>query len=81
MRTTLTLDPDVADALERQQAKRKTSFKETVNEALRLGLDQLARQASHRPRFHTRPVSLKPRVTNVDDVAELLALAEGEDFT
>ena len=38
MRTTLTLDPDVAQALKVRMTDRKTSFKEVVNETLRQGL-------------------------------------------
>lgn len=38
MRTTLTLDPDVAKLLEEEMAKRQTSFKRVVNDALRRGL-------------------------------------------
>ncbi len=38
MRTTLTLDPDVAKLLEQEMAKRQTSLKRVVNDALRRGL-------------------------------------------
>jgi hypothetical protein len=38
MRTTLTLDPDVAQELKVRMTARKTSFKEVVNETLRQGL-------------------------------------------
>lgn len=38
MRTTLTLDPDVAERLKRRMRERKTSLKHAVNEALRVGL-------------------------------------------
>lgn len=38
MRTTLTLDPDVTELLEREMAKRQMSFKRVVNDALRRGL-------------------------------------------
>lgn len=38
MRTTLTLDADVAELLEREMAKRQVSFKRVVNDALRRGL-------------------------------------------
>lgn len=38
MRTTLTLEPDVAAALRRRQRERGTSFKQEVNELLRRGL-------------------------------------------
>lgn len=38
MRTTLTLDPDVASKLKRRVRTRKVTFKQVVNEALRAGL-------------------------------------------
>lgn len=38
MRTTLTLDPDVAALLKKAVAKADVSFKQAVNEALRRGL-------------------------------------------
>jgi hypothetical protein len=38
MRTTLTLDPDVAQELKTRTADGKASFKEVVNDALRRGL-------------------------------------------
>ena len=38
MRTTLTLDPDVAQALHDQVHRRRSSFKEVVNDAIRRGL-------------------------------------------
>jgi len=39
MRTTLTLDPDVAARLERMTRERSISFKEAVNATLRAGFD------------------------------------------
>lgn len=39
MRTTLTLDPDIARRLKEQAGAENKSFKEIVNEALRRGLD------------------------------------------
>jgi len=39
VRTTLTLDPDVAARLDKEVARGKQTFKEIVNAALRRGLD------------------------------------------
>jgi hypothetical protein len=82
MRTTLTLDKDVAIALERLRKARRASMKQVVNDALRRGLWQMASAASPpRRRFRTRAVSLgRCLVGNVDNVAEVLAVAEGESF-
>ena len=38
MRTTLTIDPDVAEMLEREMRARQLPFKRVVNDALRRGL-------------------------------------------
>ena len=38
MRTTLTLDPDVVRLLEEERHRRRLSFKEVVNDAIRRGL-------------------------------------------
>jgi len=82
VRTTLTLDKDVAAALERLRKARRASLKQVVNEALRQGLGRMASPppAPRRP-FRTRAVSLgRCLVGNVDNVAEVLAVAEGESF-
>ena len=81
MRTTLTLDDDVAAELERLQLERKQSFKRIVNEVLREGLQGAGRpRRPHRP-FHTHAVDLGHcRLANVDDIAEVLALGESESF-
>lgn len=81
MRTTLTLDDDVAAALERARRQRDASLKEVVNEALRKGLPELARASRGRKKFRTRPLSLgKCLVPSLDNVARVLAIAEGETF-
>ena len=81
MRTTLTLDEDVAVLLERLQNEQKLSFKEAVNSALRLGLRQLETPPKRRKLYRTTSVSLgRCLQASLDDVAEVLAVAEGEDF-
>lgn len=78
MRTTLSLDDDVAAQLEQVRARGGRTFKELVNEALRLGLGQLDRDPKPAGPF-TRPVSLgRPRLPNLDDVSEAISVAEGE---
>jgi hypothetical protein len=81
MRTTLTLDDDVAALLTRVQQARKASLKQIVNEALRQGLNEMAAPARSRPRFETRSFDAGAcLVGSLDDIAEVLAIAEGEDF-
>ncbi len=38
MRTTITLDPDVEDLIRRQMHERRATFKQVVNESLRVAL-------------------------------------------
>ena len=81
MRTTLTLDNDVAAALERLRKARKLSLKRAVNETLRRGLAQASARSAPRARARTRAVSLgRCLIGNVDNVSEVLARAEGESF-
>lgn len=79
MRTTLTLDPDVDEELQRARAERGLKLKELVNTALRIGLKAM-RSTRRTRKFRTKAVSLGPKSSNVDDVAEVLALAEGDSF-
>jgi hypothetical protein len=81
MRTTLTIADDVAAQLDRVRSQRKARLKDVVNDALREGLKHLlVRKPSHTP-FQTASVSLgRCLIGNIDDVAEALAVAEGDDF-
>jgi hypothetical protein len=81
MRTTLTIADDVAAQLDRVRSQRKARLKDVVNEALREGLKHLAvRKPSPSP-FQTNSVSLgRCLIGGIDDVAEALAVAEGDDF-
>ena len=81
MRTTLTLDDDVAATLERVRAKGGLSLKEAVNEALRRGLQAIEEPEAPGPRYQTPTSSLgRCMVGTLDDVGEALAVGEGEDF-
>lgn len=53
MRTTLTLEPDVALKLKRVMAKRKVTMKQAVNDALRAGLAKAEKPAA--PKFKVEP--------------------------
>jgi hypothetical protein len=81
MRTTLTLDDDVAALLERQRKERNASWKDLVNEALRRGLQEMAAPAKQRAVFRTRSVALgRLQIAGIDDIGEALAIVEGEGF-
>ena len=79
MRTTITLDDDVAATLERKT--RDLGFNEFVNDVLRRGLNEMRTPAKRREPFRTRSVSLgRSRLPNIDNVTEGLAITEGESF-
>jgi len=81
MRRTLTLDDDVAAVLERLRKARDQSLKELVNEALRRELKQIDTPPKPRKPFRTKSVDVgRCRVGSIDNVAEALAVAEGESF-
>ncbi len=77
MRTTLTLDDDIASKLEAEARRSGRSFRTVVNETLRLGLVRPARQASVAPfNVRAKDLGLRPGLS-YDNVQELLDLAEG----
>ncbi|HTW53666.1 MAG TPA: CopG family transcriptional regulator [Stellaceae bacterium] len=81
MRTTLTLDNDVAAAIERLRRARGSNFKDLVNEALRCGLRELSVAAKPRQPFQTQSVDLgRVLIGSIDSVTDVLAAAEGEGF-
>ena len=81
MRTTVTLDDDLALRLEQLRAESGQSFKEVINEVIRIGLERRGfvetRQSEVRRPLKT--LSLGPELIDVSNVAEALAILEGED--
>lgn len=79
MRTTLTLDDDVA-ALVQQEAKRTgATFKGTINELLRRGL--VNSKPQKKERFVVTPLPLDTGLgTRYPKVADLLEALEGPDY-
>lgn len=57
MRTTVTLDPEVAEMLKQYAHRRRTSFKAALNELIRRGLSVQVRADGKRPGFVVRPHS------------------------
>ena len=80
MRTTLTLDDDVAVRVERERRKRKIPFKQTVNDLLRAGLDVVEKRQPVRKPFVTKGFDAGPSlIGSLDDIEEVLSRIEGED--
>lgn len=81
MRTTLTLDSDVAAQLNRLRHEQRAGLRTLVNDAMRLGLRQLAKPPRAKTCHQTRSVTLgRCLIGQIDDVSEALAVAEGDRF-
>lgn len=74
MRTTLTLDDDVAARVHRLCETTGISLKEGVNRLLRAGLDHTEQPCTPRPTYRLQPASMGPSAINLDRSGELLAL-------
>jgi len=81
MRVTITLEDDVAASLKRLGKAHHLKFNALVNLVLRDGIKSMIGPARKRKTFQTRSVDLGPcRIANVDNIAKVLAMAEGESF-
>jgi hypothetical protein len=81
MRTTLTIDDDVAVQLERLRRGRDVSLKDVINEALRRGLREMSAKPKPTKPFRTQAVDVGAvLIDNIDNVAEVLAIVEGESY-
>ena len=81
MRTTLTIEDDVAKLLESVRRGRNTSLKVVINEALRQGLRDMTKPPRRGKPYVTRSVSLgRCQFANLDDISEVIAVAEGDTF-
>ena len=81
MRTTLTLDDDVAALLERARKSGKKNLKTIVNEALRQGLREMTKPSVRGKPYQTLDADLgRCLIAGLDDISEALAAAEGEHF-
>lgn len=75
MRTTLSLDNDVAALLRRAQVRRKEPLKKIVNDALRHGLLHLMTPRKPTTPYRTSAVSLgRCLMRSLDDITEALAV-------
>ncbi len=70
MRTTITLDDDVAAAVERLRRERSMGLSEAINELVRAGLT--IKQPRRPFRQRSQPIGLRIDVTNVAEALELL---------
>ena len=81
MKTTLTLDADIAALLRQVRQAQARSFEAVVNDALRRGLRQMTTPSVPRVRYRTPTVDLgRCQAGSLDDVAWVLTMAEDERF-
>jgi hypothetical protein len=80
MRTTLTLEPDVAQQIRQLMAEKKLPLKQVVNDALRQGLSKIGRKEKLKP-FKVEPFALefKPGIDR-DKLNQLVDELEVEAF-
>jgi hypothetical protein len=79
VRTTLTLDPDVAERLDQELRRSGKGLKAIVNEALRLGLG-LKGKPVRAPRFEVRPHAFGFKAgVDLDRLNQLADELESED--
>lgn len=79
MRTTVTLDDDVAAQLEREARRTGKGFKQAINETLRAGFAAQRRAAAIPPYVvEARALGVRPEL-DYANVTELLEVAEGPD--
>ena len=77
----MTLDPDVAAKARKGAARLRKSFREVINAALRIGLDEVLSPPAAKPyRTKPRPMGLREGFS-YDNISELLARIEGEDHS
>lgn len=77
MRTTLTLDDDVAAKLKSESRRAGRSFRDVVNETLRRGLESRRATARNQEfKIESRDLGLKPGLS-LDNVWELIEQVEG----
>ena len=80
MRTTLTIDEDVATLLQKEMRRTGQPLKVTVNALLRSGLRQAAAPAKPKPfKIRTRKLGL-PKEWTSGSVSELIEMLEGPGY-
>ena len=80
MRTTLTLDDDVAAMLRRLQQQQGTSFKQLVNDALRRGAESMSENKPREWKQYTFPVSSGPPTMPLDDISAIEEILDEEEY-
>lgn len=81
VRTTLSLDPDVAAEIEKRRSRTARSAKAEINHLLRAGLEHERNLVSQRPPYNTRTVRVGGlKISSLDSITDALAEAEQEAY-
>lgn len=83
MKTTVQLDDDLLTELREISKERRASLQETIAAAIRAGLAGLrpTRPVAAPQQYELRTMSLGAcRLPNLDNISEVLAYCEGEDY-
>ena len=80
MRTTLTLDDDVAFKLKAEMRRKGATLKETVNRLLRLGLQTSGGSKRRQFRVQARDLGRLRAGLNLDSVGDALEQLEGPTY-
>lgn len=79
MRTTLTLEDDIAENAKQVAQQFHRPFKQIINQALRLGLMQMNKTPQQRKLYKTQPHAMDLKEGySLDNIQELLSRIEGE---
>jgi hypothetical protein len=78
MRTTVTLDADVAAKLKAVARRKGIPFKRALNEAVRAGL-RVRRGSAPRPAVYTQAMGLRPGI-NLDKALALASALEDDEI-
>jgi hypothetical protein len=80
MRTTLTLDDDVAAAVEHRRREHKHTLKQEINELLRLGLEHVDEPRPEIPEFRVEPLDAGGLLIDIDDMSAVIDMLDAEDW-
>ena len=81
MRTTITLDDDVAVWIQKLAAKRKARPRDIINEALRQGLHTLEQPKKKKGEYKIQTSDVgRCLIENIDNIGEILPIVEGDDY-
>jgi hypothetical protein len=80
MRTTLTLDDDVAAAIEQRRREHRHSLKHEINELIRVGLQHVDEPLSEAQLFRVEPFDCGGLLVDIEDMGPVLDMMDLEEW-